>query len=362
MYENTLLKLLETYPNKKWDYENLSENLSVPLQYILENSHKFVNCWLNISMRSDVTFDIIKKYTEYPWSFNGFSSNPNLTIDIVKKNLEYDWNWYLISSNENVVNDEVYLNNPQLPWHYIGLSMIKNLSWNVIEKNIDKFSINGLSKYNHNITFDIAQKFNYLDWDYTYLSMNPNITIDIILNNTSYRWDMYCFSQNKNVTPEVVEKYPDFPWDHDGLSQNDNFTLFDIHKLKIKIGKCDLYYLSSDSKTNFMKLLNNKNIQINLSGLSSNPTVTMDIYYTHNHIKWCDYGLSRNPNLNFDFVSENIHKIYFTQLSKNIFLKDKIALKNYITKSYHNRIINRILFNDKRLYNSINIIINKFIN
>jgi hypothetical protein len=37
--------------------------------------------------------DIIEKYPDKEWSWQGFSSNPNITMDIIEKYPDKEWDW-----------------------------------------------------------------------------------------------------------------------------------------------------------------------------------------------------------------------------------------------------------------------------
>jgi hypothetical protein len=63
-----------------------------------DNRDFFIHNWENISSRNDISFRDIKNNPDLPWSYIGFSSNPNLVIETVKENLHLNWNWYSISN------------------------------------------------------------------------------------------------------------------------------------------------------------------------------------------------------------------------------------------------------------------------
>ena len=50
-----LIKLTEKFPNKPWDWEELSNN-------------------------ENLTIEVIEKYIDKPWNWKKFSQNPNITM------------------------------------------------------------------------------------------------------------------------------------------------------------------------------------------------------------------------------------------------------------------------------------------
>ena len=71
---NELIKLLETFPDKPWNWNFLSQN-------------------------PNITWDIVKANQDKPWNWNVLSWNPNITWDIVKANPDKPWNWYGLSES-----------------------------------------------------------------------------------------------------------------------------------------------------------------------------------------------------------------------------------------------------------------------
>ena len=66
MTENHLLQLLEAFPDKPWNWWELSENQNITLDYALSNPDK-------------------------PWDWGRLSFNPNNTIDDVMSHLDKHW-------------------------------------------------------------------------------------------------------------------------------------------------------------------------------------------------------------------------------------------------------------------------------
>ena len=81
--ENQLLKLLQLFPDKPWDYDYLSEN-------------------------PNITWEIIQKNPDKPWNYNYLSRNPNITWDIIQQNQDKPWNYNYLSRNK--FNKDPYYN------------------------------------------------------------------------------------------------------------------------------------------------------------------------------------------------------------------------------------------------------------
>ena len=87
---NHLLKLLELYPNKPWN-------------------------WYWLSSNPNITWDIVKQNPHKMWYWNGLSQNPNITCDIVHKNPDKPWNWEYLNYNTFNLNTFNYQKKPKLP-------------------------------------------------------------------------------------------------------------------------------------------------------------------------------------------------------------------------------------------------------
>ena len=116
---NTLISLLEKYPNKPWN-------------------------WNEISWNSNITMDYIEKHPDKPWNWDYISSNPNLTMEFIEKHPEKDWNWNCISDNPNITIQDVE-KHPEKNWNWYYVSRNPNLTLEYIDKHLDKLSFMKLS-------------------------------------------------------------------------------------------------------------------------------------------------------------------------------------------------------------------------
>ena len=94
--------------------------------------------WYWLCRNTNITFDIVEKYSDKPWDWDGLSRNPNITFDIVEKYIDKPWNWTELSINPNITFDiiEKYSDKPWDLW--CGLSMNPNITIDIVEKYRDK--------------------------------------------------------------------------------------------------------------------------------------------------------------------------------------------------------------------------------
>ena len=52
-----------------------------------------------------VTYNIIKKYQDKPWKWDGILQNSNITMDMIEENHDKPWDWSLLVYNPNITID-----------------------------------------------------------------------------------------------------------------------------------------------------------------------------------------------------------------------------------------------------------------
>ena len=72
---NTLIRLLEAFPDKPWDWDYISRNPNITMKDILEHH-------------------------EFPWDWDYISRNPNITLKDILEHPDKPWNWQWISCNK----------------------------------------------------------------------------------------------------------------------------------------------------------------------------------------------------------------------------------------------------------------------
>lgn len=221
--DNHLTKLLERFPNANWDYEALSRNPGLPWEFVMKNLDKKWS-WFVLSLRPEVTIEVILRHPRLNWSISMFCLNTNLTPALVDQyRHKFDWNYKNLSINRNF--DWSYVEkNLQEDWDFFALSYHRSVTWEIVMKypNI-RWDHQGLSM-NPNITWEIITNNPQIAWCYYHLSRNPNINFEIVKANPQFPWSPWCISEHPAVTWEIVVDNPDYPWDFGTMSRNPNIT------------------------------------------------------------------------------------------------------------------------------------------
>jgi len=250
--ENTLERLLERYPDKKWDSFRLSANPNLPPHYLLANSGRRWH-WFAVSANPAITTEFIDAHPELPWDWDGVSINPNLTFEFIERSpvhwdylsshklitWEYvlsnpkEWDYRHMSRNPNITI-KITKDHPHLRWDKIGLSENPSLTWEDIKENVDKLDLYGISKH-PSLTWDNISSMPLRTWCWAYISQHPAVTPEIVKANPRLVWNDLCFAKNPNFglsdLPRTPHHWSDNPnvcaddiegheWDWERLSGN----------------------------------------------------------------------------------------------------------------------------------------------
>ena len=105
------MSLIEKHPEKPWNWNGISRNPNITMEFIEKHPEKPWN-WYNISSNPNLTMEFIEKHPEKPWNWNSISYNPNLTMEFIEKHPEKAWNWEGIEENTlNVLHYDDYDDN-----------------------------------------------------------------------------------------------------------------------------------------------------------------------------------------------------------------------------------------------------------
>jgi hypothetical protein len=333
------------------------------------------NLWFTdcISKNSNITWEIIKNNPTIPWNWPNISENKNITWDIILNNLDKPWFWDLISLNKNITWD-IIINNLDCPWDWNYLSRYKPITWCIIKQNINLFkqrlnwnligsnlkfdfeilknlgltvpwNFQNLSRSNI-INWDIVIKYKDQDWDWDALSNSRNLDYNIILEhiNQAWNWDSisfnlkitsqvlstnqnlnyYILSFNKSITEEILIDHKDKPWNYVGLSSNCQ----NISKE---------FVLNNPDKPWNYDLLAYKNIIImdkisNLTTVIHNTKLPLEFIKENIDLFTTDQQwrcLSKNENLNFDFILDNLDKsLDWSAISSSDYITYEIVNNN----------------------------------
>ena len=92
------MEIIEKYPTKPWDWEEISCNPNLTMEIIEKYPDKNWN-WKGISVNPNITMEIINKYPDKPWDWDAISSNENITIEMINKYPNKGWYWQGLSEN-----------------------------------------------------------------------------------------------------------------------------------------------------------------------------------------------------------------------------------------------------------------------
>lgn len=309
MLDNHLLKLLELYPKRKWNWDAISENPNFTWEHVLKiiddeftnfletgNSSSKLN-WSNISKNQNVTWEIVQKYPYYKWNFSELKKNPNITTDIIKKNINSFGIFYYN------IYDDIHENT--------------NLTWKFVEKNRHIYWDYKKLAQTLDIPFDVLLE-NKFRWFNTYRNRSRLNSYSYYLNDVKTtdvspereEYDKLCdnkdfwqtISSNPNITWDIVEKHFDEPWDWTKMYKNPYVTWQIIQNILLE------------------SRFNHENRIYIWYNISMNPNITWDIVCQNPNQPWDWEGLSLNPNMTWQIISENIDKSWnFHCLSKNKF-------------------------------------------
>ena len=207
--ENIPFELLKKYPNAHWNWKNLSQFTNFTMEMLEYFSNKPLD-WCSISSYSKIPLDIIEKNLNKPWNFYSLSMYRPLTLNFIEK----------LHLDEHV--------------RWAGISKLSYITLEFFEKYYDRLNVDNLSE-NVNLSLEVVEKYNHLNWQLNRLSHNPVITLEFIENHQDFKWDWYEIAENPNITLEFIEKHIDEDWNWDEISKNPNITLDFIEKYIDKI-------------------------------------------------------------------------------------------------------------------------------
>ena len=265
---NHLLTLLKLFPHKNWDYDRLSRNPNMTLDYVLKHpkrgwtytaAAKYVNVgnmtilpdkisdlsgslsenqtitweiainnptlgwnWRLLSCNPSISWETIFSNLDYPWKWKYVSLNPNLTLDIVMNNSKINWTWHYIYQNPGIIIISEVIKLEKNPDLFRYISYNSSVSWSLVKENINKdWNWRILS---HNMNIPISAILDHQDKSlcWKFLSKRPDLTWKLIEKNCDAPWEWRFISSNKIITPEIVNSFGKFPWNKIGLHDNPN--------------------------------------------------------------------------------------------------------------------------------------------
>lgn len=346
-------RILNILSQKDVSWDDLSQNLQIPLDFVINNLNSSWN-WYYISSRPDLDINYIK--TNYDnlrdnLNWNIISLRKNLDWDFIMENVEYPWNWNILSKRIpwNVVKSKKDIRNhldwnvlsrrEDLDWDLIKIKL--NWNWNIISERFPfEFLTNDTFKYilrflnwgkiSYRIPYDMLTfQFKKINWDI--ISKRLDIPWEFIKNSLDLPWNWKLLTIREDVDWQIIEYYPEFmsKWvSHSLISRED----FDINMV-LSYPEINWNWDRLSTKPNFNFIRNHTEIPWNWNRLSR--MFTIDVIKKNIELPW-----------NWDILSNNIvHKIRY--LLNNNLIKTNLEEKlnwNIITK-------NMILLNqDEMIY------------
>lgn len=247
---NITWEIVRDNPKCDWNHYFLSENLSIPIQVIMENLG-FGWDPTFVSARNDVTWEIVQNNPNFPWKWK-ILSRYCVTWENIRDNPEKPWDLEYVSANKNIT-PEIIQENPTFPWNYHGLSKNPNITEKFIRNNIGREWNWAYLSENRNITIDFVKQFLYKKWGWFSLSLNPTIaTGKNIRNNPYLPWDWSCLWKSPKLSYKFIRKdRPDYAY------QNPNITYRDIAPNTTNIHYFSCNYLLRNSGA-LQNLIRNK--------------------------------------------------------------------------------------------------------
>lgn len=321
--DNDLIKLLENYPNKNWQWNELSRNPNIDWQYIRANVH-------------------------IPWDWIHISENPNITWEIIKNNPLYNWYWFNVSRNPSItwetIENNMNLSNKNFigfpAWSKAGIRQNPNISWEIIFNNMEFIDENPdnnpiIPYYNSNLD--------------DYVRDTSNLTLNIIRNNPAYRWNMPHILKNPNILKDYC-------------SQNSSIE-FSLRNFIQEIAKLKMHHrIYNYESISYNDALTWEIIQANpviyggvnwkWDHISSNPNITWEIIQSDLNIPWNKNVVLENPNITWEIIEENIY------IFENKMASKKLSLPNF---SVNPNLTYEIVINNPKIkWNWVDISRNKF--
>ena len=286
--DNSLLILLKLYPNKHWDWFDVTCNPNITIEHVIDNPSL---PWDITALRWNVniTPDVVRKYKDdFVWNYDDLCLNDNFTIEDIRE-FTNKLDIYNVSGNIHL-SLETIKKSPEI-FNYYYLSNNPNLTWEFISQNLDKrWDWDELGRHSC-VTLDIIKKHPDLDWNMNSVSSNPNITLNQVLENPDLEWNWENLSYNLKVTPQMLRENMHLNWSWVDLTKNQHISSEDIKSNR------DLPWIIR----------------------ANHPIIDMNTIRKGMFDYWL---LSTNPNINWKFVQDNINEDWnWSGLSRNRFGK-----------------------------------------
>jgi hypothetical protein len=272
--DNFVVHLINRHPDWNWDWDAISNNPNIPL-------------------------DFISQKIDEKWNWSRLSNNSNLTIEFILNHDDKKWDMYNLSRNPNIDREKA----PHLRWNFQGILSNPNTSLQQIEEYIKKIPFNWCEIWlwtNPNVTEAFLEKHIDKIPDWLSLSLNKNISISFVKKHIDRHWDWKTLS--KNIHIDEIRANSHLPWDYDCISEN----------LTLSIPR-------------------DVDLILNWTLLSKNPIVTIKCIEDNLNLPWDWKAFALNPNITRDFISKHLEKSFLiSDLIQNIGLQCDLTFQKSI--------------------------------
>jgi hypothetical protein len=306
-HSNPLWSLILAFPNKPWNWYDVSMNpwttLDVIKKYDRTKLHwhalakrlMFSNEFLEIAFSTwnhplqlhvsklsgnpSLPFEFVLNHPEIKWNLNNLSEC--MPLKTIKNYIEWHWNWDYVAVNPNITVDFIDSvgshNGGSIIWSFKMLSLNPNITVEFFYRHQNEtWNTNNLY-VNKCITLEWLERLPFeAYWNASQLSSNKDAE-RMLLKFPTWNWDFKELSKNTNLHVETVLKCSDKPWNYVDVVRHHRF---------------DINNLPESSKLDLALLLENYHLQeTNLLGLdtrnivvfSPRPNVKLSLYQIMRH-------------------------------------------------------------------------------
>lgn len=229
--------------------------------------------------------ELLLTFPDQDWCWWNISCNPNIDIQFVKKNLHFPWDWTGLSQNTNITENDIN-KNIRLPW----------------------------------------------DWGTYGISKNLNISSDFVLKNLNKPWDWNIINERtcENVLGQIYNYSRCLIGSDNYEEDTDVISEIDENEILQNFDKFDNIDWSEASRSRYVS---QEFIEKCLTfpwdwdwyGLSRNPNIQEDFIKKYINKNWNWEMLSKNTNIRFDFIFENLDKSWnWGNLSRSPYINEEV--------------------------------------
>lgn len=249
--------------------------------------------------------NLLKLYPRAQWNWKIVTRNPNTNINTVLDHPELPWDKRELSAN------------PSTTWSHVRSDILEHVNWNISKLARHVHDVDALLSYEERIhNIDSVPVYKETPSIFHSLSFNPCVDILMVKAYIKMPWDFHALSANSGIRFEDVKTNPDLPWDGKQLSKNPNVYMNDIiDNPKIK---WDIPTFCANPNFDWLDIYRYPRKNWCHNTLSYHPKTTLDVINRYRHIFYKCEELVYNPNLNYDYIKENLidildHKVMASQ-------------------------------------------------